>query len=133
MQEYMQKLTRPLTFVYIVLIFSIIYLANTDQKELFTWILKGVPFGDKIGHATLFGLLAFSLNAATNYKHWQFGSVPLYLGSVSVSIFVFVEELSQHFIPSRTMDLNDLLADAVGILFFTLLSRFLHRRKEQSN
>jgi len=54
--------------------------------------------------------------------HFPFGRLALYFGSVLVSMFVLSEEISQGFIPSRTLDIIDLVADAVGIILFSYLS-----------
>ena len=46
-----------------------------------------------------------------------------------VSIFVILEELSQGFLPSRTLDYKDLIADAAGIFFFSLITYLVAKRR----
>ncbi|MGP1720437.1 VanZ family protein [Shewanella frigidimarina] len=100
----------------------IIYLANTGSQSVFFDVIKHVPYGDKICHMLLFGLLTFVANLALQSRHFTLGRLPLYYGTVLVSIFVLSEEISQGFIPSRTLDIIDLVADAVGIILFSYLS-----------
>ena len=60
-------------------------------------------------------------NIALKYKQiviWK--RIPI--GTLIVSVVVFIEELSQAFIPNRTLDISDLIADALGILLFTYIS-----------
>jgi hypothetical protein len=114
----------------------IIYLANTGGHSVFFDLIKHVPYGDKVGHMLLFGLLTYVVNLALLSRHFCIGRLPLYYGAVLVSIFVLSEEISQGFIPSRTLDIIDLVADAVGIILFSYLSgltqRYLDNHRHQT-
>ena len=117
----MSKLFKGFTIAFLLFIIWIIYSADTGGKNIFFDFVDWLPFGDKIGHFFLFGILTMFLNIALKYKqikHW----IKLPLGTVIVSILVLIEELSQAFIPNRTLDIADLVADALGILVFTYLS-----------
>jgi len=108
----------------------VIYQANTGQQNVFFQLVAAIPYGDKLGHFCLFGFLTLLVNFSLNFKTLRLGSSQLYLGSILVSTFVIVEELSQFFIPSRTLDPLDLLADFVGIMTFSLLSVYLQKSLE---
>ncbi|GGQ18579.1 VanZ family protein [Shewanella litoralis] len=114
----------------------IIYLANTGGHSIFFDLIRHIPYGDKVGHMLLFGLLTYVANLALQSRHFLLGRIPLYYGAVLVSIFVLSEEISQGFIPSRTLDIVDLIADAVGITFFSFLSgltqRYIDKQQQQS-
>ncbi|GGP61920.1 VanZ family protein [Shewanella saliphila] len=105
----------------------IIYLANTGGNSIFFDLIRHIPYGDKVGHMLLFGLLTYVANLALLSRHFSLGRIPLYYGAVLVSIFVLSEEISQGFIPSRTLDIVDLIADAVGITLFSYLSCLTQR------
>jgi len=71
-----------------------------------------IPYGDKIAHAVLYGLMALLLNYALDFRK----SSTIQLGSLIVLTFATLEEFSQYYIPSRTFDMGDLLADFVGVV-----------------
>ncbi|GAA0788746.1 MULTISPECIES: VanZ family protein [Pseudomonadati] len=111
----------------------IIYLANTGGASVFFDLIKHIPYGDKVGHCLLFGTLTFLANLTLKFKTIKWGSISLYLGSSLVAVFVLVEEMSQGFIPSRTLDGADLLADGVGIALFSYFSWLTHRFIQSSS
>ncbi len=111
--------------VFFCFILWILYLANTGQQSLFFDLLLGVPYGDKISHLCLFGLLTLAANISFKFKTIQYLNRRMYLGTLLVTIFVIIEELSQYFIPSRTLDIYDFMADIIGIVIFTLISYWL--------
>ncbi|MCW3173311.1 VanZ family protein [Shewanella subflava] len=105
----------------------IIYLANTGASSVFFDLIKHIPYGDKVGHCLLFGTLTFLANLTLKFNTITLGRVSAYIGSCLVAVFVLVEEISQGFIPSRTLDGADLLADALGIALFSYFSWLTHR------
>ncbi|WP_246034183.1 VanZ family protein [Thalassotalea mangrovi] len=106
----------------------VIYLANIGQSHiLFQWA-AATPYGDKLGHLFIFGFLTFIANISLKLKTVSFGRVTIYLGTLLVSIFVLAEEFSQSYFPTRTMDIEDVIADAIGILLFTGISHLVGNR-----
>ena len=129
----------PLSFF--IFISYIIFLADTADYNFAFRVVGHIPQGDKICHALLYGMMAFFLNYGLGFRrvrlptHLQpsYGMKALsvfrvkgalanapYAGSVIVLVFAAIEECSQYWIPSRTFDLWDLLADFVGVLLFSL-------------
>lgn len=108
-----------------------IYLADAGKgttNVLFKLSYR-LSYGDKIGHFILFGPLAFMVNASLNFKRIRLGNLgSIYLGTLLVACFVLTEELSQHFFPTRHVELLDLLADSIGIALFTWLSSRLDNK-----
>lgn len=94
----------------------VIYLANSGGRSLLFDFVGSLRYGDKLGHLCLFGALTLAVVAATKFRSFSLGRLHLYYGVVVVSLFVFVEEVSQVFIATRTFDLIDLVADIVGIV-----------------
>jgi VanZ family protein len=116
-------MNRPASLVAVAAFFVIcwiIALANAGAETGVFALVKAVPFGDKLGHACLFGLLAFLANRALN--GWFVWSRWLQVGSLLVLAFALIEELTQHFNPNRTLDVLDALFDVVGVAIATLLT-----------
>lgn len=110
----------------------VIYLANTGADFILFDLIRTIPYGDKIGHFCLFGLLTLGVNTALKFNTLNFIILRIYVGTLLVTIFVVGEELSQYFIPTRTLDAGDLLADAAGILVFTTASYLLAAKLNHS-
>ncbi|WP_445776893.1 VanZ family protein [Shewanella sp.] len=130
------RLSLVVAAVFFCFILWVIYLANTGAQSILFDLVRHIPYGDKVGHMLLFGLLTFVANLALQSRHFTLGRIPLYYGAVLVSIFVLIEEISQGFIPSRTLDIIDLMADAIGITLFSYLSgltqRYIDKLRQQS-
>jgi len=124
----MQKLFLSITFLFTAFLLWVIFMANTGQDIWLFELTRKVPFGDKLGHFLVFGSLTLMANLATRGKLMRFKLGSIYWGSLSVLIFVTLEELSQYFVATRTLDLLDYLANLLGILCFTGLSRELMRK-----
>lgn len=109
-------------FAFLVLI---IYQADTAHYNFAFKMVGRIPYGDKIGHIVLYGIMAFLLNYGFRGKKW----LNLSVGSLIVFMFAFLEELSQAYFPSRSFDLADVLADILGIVLFTILfQRYMRHR-----
>jgi len=111
----------PLGFF--IFISYIIFLADTADYNFAFRVVGDIPYGDKLCHALLYGIMAGLLNYGLGYhKPNIFGALANapYIGSILVLIFATLEEFTQYYIPSRTFDLWDLFADFVGILLFSL-------------
>lgn len=121
----LQKILSSLAILFFAFIIWIIYLANTASDSIFFEWVKIIPYGDKLGHFFLFGILTLAFNLLFKLRCIRIGKYQLYLGSIIVSLFVLIEELSQSQIPSRTLDLQDLFADALGIALFSFISYWI--------
>lgn len=127
MNKTIKALIPLLSISFFCFILWIIYLANTGQNSLFFQFVASIPYGDKLGHFCLFGLLTLAANFTFKLKSFQILSMKIYLGSILVLTFVVIEELSQYYIPNRTLDALDLMADVFGIVFFTLSTTYLRK------
>ncbi len=114
-----------ITILFSCFIIWIIYMANAGQNNAIFEIVKATPYGDKIGHLLLFGLLTLVLNFGLKFRMCIKGKY--LLGTIVVLMFVIVEESSQYWIPTRTFDGIDLIADFIGILLFDFISRRLNK------
>lgn len=123
----MDKFIATLTVATLAFLFWVTYMANTGQDNFVFGFLRGVPDGDKYGHAALYGLLTLCANYLLRFRCLRLGPAGIYWGTLGVTAFVLAEEWSQQYFPLRAMDSADLLADAIGIGAFTLLSYIVHR------
>jgi len=106
----------------------VIYLANTGQKSLLFDLVAAIPYGDKLGHFCLFGLLTLFINLAFKFKTIKLVGHEIYLAVLIVSTFVVLEEFSQYFVATRTLDVFDLIADFLGIAVFSAISLWLSKK-----
>ncbi len=81
---------------------------------------------DKLVHASLFGVQAALVAPAL-----RAGARPWWPAVVGVIAFGAFTELEQHFIPSRSMELDDFFADTVGALIGAGLFAALARRRQE--
>lgn len=123
----MQKIIIILATSFFSFLLWVIYLANTGQWHPLFKLAQSIPYGDKVGHFLLFGLLTLLANFAFQCKSFSFKNFQIYKGTTLVLIFVTMEELSQHFVASRTLDIFDYGADLIGISLATLFSWIFNR------
>ena len=110
---------------FFIFICYIIFLADTADYNFAFRVVGQIPYGDKICHALLYGMMALFLNYGLGFRSYAVsgrGDTSLQLGSLIVLTFAAIEEFSQYFIASRTFDLWDLGADIVGVGLFTFAS-----------
>ena len=100
-------------------IIVIIVLANLGQLGILS-VFNGIPYGDKIGHFILYGILTLLVDLAF------FGTLPHLSPKLVVlrvafilALFIGLEEFSQRYFPTRTFDLIDLAFSYLGVAFFS--------------
>jgi hypothetical protein len=101
----------------------IIFDANRGASNVFFNFAAALPWGDKLGHFILFGVLTLFANIALQFRFFWLGNTQLPIGSLIVLGLACAEELSQWTNLNRTFDLVDLLCGILGILFMSLLNR----------
>jgi VanZ family protein len=105
------------------LLFILLVIVGADMGSLSPY-LRGIydfPGGDKIGHFTLYGILAFLLARAFP-RSLQFGPLSAPVAIIALVIFATLEEYTQRFFSTRTSDLFDLIFSFLGILAGTWLA-----------
>lgn len=124
-------ITKLKKFVPSLLFFSfitwMIVQADMDKSNIIMEIGRSVPWGDKIGHFMLFGILALLINMALSFKQVIIRKRLFHVGSLIVFSFAAIEEFSQLAFSTRTFDLIDMLFDLFGIGLFSSVAfrRFL--------
>ncbi|HIM94926.1 MAG TPA: trypsin [Campylobacterales bacterium] len=115
------RIILPLGFF--IFISFIIFLADTADHNFAFRLLGQVPYGDKIGHVVLYGVMALLLNYGLKFKFYRFLGFNMQLGALIVFAFAIIEEGTQYYIPSRSFDLYDVLGDFIGVVLFSLWRR----------
>jgi polysaccharide biosynthesis protein VpsQ len=104
--------------VWIAFLLGLVALADSGHARRLFAMAHLIPWGDKLGHFLLMGTLSFLANLYLRAETMRFGGVRWFKGSAIVMSLVTLEECSQVFFRSRTFDLVDLAADAVGVWIF---------------
>lgn len=88
--------------------------------------LSAIPFGDKGVHAIEYGLLGFLVAHAASRTWPHRGLMRTMPFAVFVTVlFGLLDEIHQAFVPGRSSEVLDLVADFVGALSGALLSGVL--------
>ncbi|MBF0184504.1 MAG: VanZ family protein [Magnetococcales bacterium] len=86
----------------------------------------GFPLKDKLLHAFSYGLLA--LLAWLSGRSWQL-SAACWWAFAYASLFGASDEWHQYFVPGRSAEVGDWLADSLGAALLLLLLRRIDRKK----
>ena len=116
-----------------VLIFILLSMPGSDiQSTDWISIILHLPFADKVIHMGLFGSLALSLfSHFEQYSNISFRSTRTKALSLIACILygIGMEFYQKYFVPSRSLDVIDMLADAMGALlalpFFNMVKHFI--------
>ncbi len=111
----------PLAFFLFIL--WIIILADSADSNYAFFMIGNIPYGDKIAHTLLYFVMALLLNFGLAFKTKQFLGFNLQVGAMIVLLFAGLEELSQHYFPSRTLDVYDFIADFVGVVLASFIKK----------
>ncbi len=90
----------------------IVTIANRAGGTPWWSFITYIPYGDKVGHLALVGLLAFLCNLAFPSRKWWLVTKT----TLVLLLIITLEELSQVFIVTRHLDLFDWLADLAGLV-----------------
>jgi hypothetical protein len=121
---------KRMAFIFGLFIIIIVILADAGRLGPLGRIYD-FPYGDKVGHFFLFGLLSMAVNLSVfeSVRIPSGGSLPrqdhkrsAIITSMIIAALVGLEEFSQSWFPSRTFSLFDLSASYLGIAFFTWLA-----------
>lgn len=108
--------TRTFAFLFLLFILAASIVANQGKGDSWWPFLKQIPHGDKLGHVGLFCTLGFLCNLA--FPKFRIAALPRFVTATTFVLLVLttIDELTQAFIPSRTSDPVDWLANLVGLL-----------------
>jgi VanZ family protein len=120
--KFLEKRKIWLVYVPLVLYWIILFTATTIPGNQ----LPDIHLSDKIEHFSAFFILAVLLNLTLIYQR---KSLLLFKYAALVTIIIClsygaIDELHQMFIPGRTADLRDWLADSTGVILGVLIMNF---------
>jgi VanZ family protein len=117
-----------LVILFALLIIIIIVLADLGALPQFLQVWKDLPYGDKVGHFILYGILTLLVDLALFHslpdrsRNWLAVTSGLIL-----ALLIGLEEFSQQFFANRTFSLRDLAAGYLGVIFFSWLALRIKR------
>ncbi|MDZ8187677.1 MAG: VanZ family protein [Nostoc sp. ChiSLP02] len=91
------------------------------------------PYYDTILHFLLLGIAAYLGHLALNKRKIQIFNISLPLTPFIIIFFCIIDEIIQFFVPYRSFDLVDLVADVCGIVLFTWLAERQNLHKSEKN
>lgn len=111
-----------LALSFLTFIFWIIIQADLGQNIGFSKFVRQLPFGDKLGHFSLYGVLAFLVNLALKNRKIVVLGYKVLLGGLLVLIFAILEEFTQMALSTRNFELWDIFCDLLGVTLFSWLA-----------
>jgi len=125
----MYKYIAAFTLSFFLFIVWVTFMANSGNDTALFAMVRQIPYGDKIGHFAVFGLLTLATNISFKFKCVYFGPLPIYTGSLLVCFFVLIDEYSQSLYAIRNVEMLDLVASGCGILLFSFIASRLAARE----
>jgi len=92
---------------------------------------EGISVSDKILHFIVFGILGLLITRGMRYtKIIFFKNRPAITAVVLGCLFALSDEIHQAFVPARSAEVLDWVADFLGIVVFSYMySRWMHSRE----
>lgn len=111
-----------LAVLFALFIILIIILADGGRLGVLRFV-NGIPFGDKLGHFLLFGILTLLIDLALLRSRPDLNpSLIARRVALILALFIGLEEFSQRYFSARSFDLVDLTFSYFGVCFFSLLA-----------
>lgn len=112
---------------FITFFLLIIRIANRGEGDQWWSFINHIPYGDKVGHLGLVGMLSFLCNLASLRWSWKF--LPRWITPATLILLLLLtgEEIGQAYQPNRTCDIYDWIADLAGLAAGQWLARLVGR------
>lgn len=112
----MHRLPAILAAVAFIIFFVwIVVIADRGNGTPWWSFIGKIPYGDKVGHLGLIGTMSFLCNLAFPSRRPDFLKRFVTVTTLVLLVPLSLEELSQGFIATRTLDFYDWLADLTGL------------------
>ncbi len=110
---------KPLAYLFGLFIAGIIVLADLGMLGVLKFVNR-IPFGDRIGHFVLYGILTLLIDLALlRTPHGLNPNLLVLRVALILALVIGLEEFSQRFFPNRSFDLLDLAFSYLGVIFFS--------------
>jgi polysaccharide biosynthesis protein VpsQ len=116
------RTNQPWTFAFWVYLGILLSISLSAYLKIIPSELSQFPYYDTILHFLLLGIAAFLSHLAFNKPKIQIFNISLPLAPIVIMFLCVIDEIIQHFVPYRSSDLVDLIADFCGVLLFTWLA-----------
>ena len=112
-----------LAILFALFIVLIILMADAGVLAQYLGFLYSYPFGDKVGHFALYGILTLLLNLSLfRSRPDQSRSRLAVKCSLILALLIGLEEFSQQLFANRTFDLIDLAFSYLGVVSFAAVA-----------
>jgi len=122
--------TQPRIFVFYwlpVILYCLLIFIQSSYPA--TQSLPSIPHMDKLAHTGAYALLGFLFFRVFQTTSIQKNAVLLVIFSaLASSLYGISDEIHQYFVPSRTADIVDVLADAAGSVLGAVTGQLLLNR-----
>lgn len=116
--------------LFALVLIAIVTAADAGIAEPMFEIVRRVPWGDKLAHLLLLGVMSLLLNVSLEAARFRWGRLRPLKGTAILLVLAILEEVSQLAFEHRTFSYADLAANVVGIVTFGWLAVLLlhHQR-----
>ena len=123
-----RTLARMAALAFIAFFITIVGIADRGEGDQWWAFIGHIPYGDKVGHIGLIGTLTLLCNLAIPPRPSTRLTRFITLTTLVLLVMLSLEELSQAFLPTRTCDFFDWLADLAGLALGQFTASMLRRR-----
>ncbi|MEI7909560.1 MAG: VanZ family protein [Verrucomicrobiota bacterium] len=123
-----RNLIRLAALAFITFFIMLVCIADRGEGDQWWAFIGSIPYGDKFGHLGLTSTLALLCNLAIPPRPGTRLTRIFTLVTLVLLVVLSLEELSQAFIPARTCDFFDWLADLAGLSLGQFTASILRRR-----
>lgn len=110
-----RSLVRGGTIAFVVFFLAVIVIADRGEGDRWWAFLLRIPGGDKLGHFGLVGVLCLMCNLAIPWRQHARLPAAMTVTTAVLLTLLTLEEIAQAFLPHRTCDFGDWLADLLGL------------------
>ena len=117
-----------LTFFFVLFIILIIVLADMGILARYVGFVYAMPYGDKVGHFILYGILALLINLTIfRSRPDQSRKLLAVRTGLILALLIGLEEISQQYFADRTFSFMDLSFSYLGVIAFSWLAFVIKR------
>ncbi len=120
--EFLQSNTDKYVFLPLKIYWTILFILTTIPGNS---LPKTIKISDKIEHLVAYSILAFLLSFAIHFKK-KFSPTKIFIWCIIlVSLYGGFDEIHQMFIPMRSAEWLDFLADFIGAILGTAIAIYI--------
>ena len=110
-----------LAILFGLFIIGVIVLADFGMLDILGFVNR-IPYGDKIGHFILYGILTLLIGFALIRSFPSHRRLLVFRIAIILALLIGLEEFSQLYFPNRSFDLVDLAFSYLGVIFFSFVA-----------